>query len=223
MVIAELQVPIGEITYPAYQNNGPMNPFFDSSSLMNTLNGASQYGAAVAGTAAAVATQAATQAVAQAAAAGQAALADMTGNPLALLPGKYGDWVRSGRYDYPVGGSDIDFFHNRLCFGEPCKYDPENTGDYSMEWLRRASPMHDYPYPPVFHKMQLELQRPDREYSLIPYQDVGKGGRIVYRHNVIVNPMGSLVDRVTRAAIADVSILVTIPSLRNTVIKDFIY
>ena len=103
-------------------------------------------------------------------------------NPLSVLPGKMGIWARSGRYDYPAGG-EIDFYNNRLCFDEPCVYDPENTGDYSMEWLRRAAPMTDYPYPPVYHRLHLELPRPDRQMSLIPYGDVAsmKGNCIAHK------------------------------------------
>lgn len=91
-------------------------------------------------------------------------------NPLSLMPGKLGVWAGSGRYDYPAGG-EIDFYNNRLCFDEPCQYDPENTGDFGMEWLRRSAPMTDYPYPPVYHRLHVEVPKPDREMSLIPYGD----------------------------------------------------
>lgn len=123
-----------------------------------------------------------TAALGAGAAMGTIAAKQALANPLSVLPGKMGIWARSGRYDYPAGG-EIDFYNNRLCFDEPCVYDPENTGDYSMEWLRRAAPMTDYPYPPVYHRLHLELPRPDRQMSLIPYGDIAsmKGNCIAHK------------------------------------------
>ena len=117
-------------------------------------------------------------------------------NPMSLLPGKLGQWASSGRYDYPAGG-EIDFFNTRLCFDEPCQYDPENTGDFAMEWLRRSAPMTDYPYPPVYHKLHLELPKPDREMSLIPYGDATTARDNCVVHKVYMSKEAPLVKQAT--------------------------
>jgi hypothetical protein len=130
-------------------------------------------------------------------------------NPLSLLPGKIGQWAGSGRYDYPAGG-EIDLYNNRLCFDEPCRFDPENSGDYSMEWLRRAAPMVDYPYPPIFHKLQVELEKPDRLMNLIPYGDVSSANENCFHHKVY---MGTEAPVLKQAGIMG-----SLPSI----IKDFI-
>ena len=87
-----------------------------------------------------------------------------------LLPGQYGAWVRSARYDEPDGG-EFDLFNHRLCWDNVCRHDPESSNDLMMEWLRRAAPMRDYRTPLVFHTMQGMLNKPDREFSLVPYND----------------------------------------------------
>ncbi len=92
-------------------------------------------------------------------------------NPASSLPGKYGNWVRSARYDFPAGG-DIDTYNYRLCWGNVCKHDPQSSNDLNMEWLRRAVPMRDYPSAPSFETMHKEFTRPDRECSLIPYDEI---------------------------------------------------
>ena len=92
--------------------------------------------------------------------------------PLGMI-GKYMFWRNSGKFDNPSGG-DIDFYHNRLCFGEPCKFDPNNTNDLNIEWLRRAVPMRDYPFRPPRTPIQLLIPKPDREFSLIASHDPGK-------------------------------------------------
>ena len=173
-ISAELEVPLGNLLPSAHHlgNQFQYDPRFLGNMMGNVANSVSQLGAAAAGIGTAITGAAAGAAAAVAAgalSAGKALGSELTSNPAALLPGKYGDWVRSGRYDYPVGGSDIDLYHNRLCFDEPCRYDPENSGDYGMEWLRRAVPLREYPYPPVFHRMHVEIEKPDREFSLIPY------------------------------------------------------
>jgi hypothetical protein len=84
-------------------------------------------------------------------------------------------WLKSARYDDPVGGQ-IDTFSNRLCFDSVCKHDPENSENLSMEWLRRAIPMQDNPRNPDFQQAELILPRPDREFSLVPFQDIGREG-----------------------------------------------
>jgi hypothetical protein len=120
------------------------------------------------------------------AAAGGALAKEALSNPLSLIPGKLGVWAGSGRYDYPAGG-EIDFFNNRLCFDEPCQYDPENTGDFGMEWLRRSAPMTDYPYPPVYHRLHVEVPKPDREMSLIPYGDAASAQGNCVAHKVYMS------------------------------------
>lgn len=92
-------------------------------------------------------------------------------NPASILPGKYGNWIRSARYDFPEGG-DIDMYNNRLCWGSVCKHDPQSSNNLNTEWLRRAVPMRDYPSPPAFHSMHGEISPPDRECSLIPYDEI---------------------------------------------------
>ena len=84
-------------------------------------------------------------------------------------------WLKSARYDDPVGGK-IDTFHNRLCFDSVCKHDPESSEDLSMEWLRRAIPMRETPHNPDFENFETLLPRPDREFALIPFQDIGREG-----------------------------------------------
>ena len=130
-------------------------------------------------------------------------------NPLSFLPGKLGQWVASARYDSPSGG-EIDFYNNRLCFDEPCRYDPENSGDYSMEWLRRAAPMTDYPYPPVYHKLHVELQKPDRLMNLIPYGDISAAKQNCIAHKVYMSKEAPVLKQA--------GIMGFVPS----VIKDFI-
>jgi len=84
-------------------------------------------------------------------------------------------WFDSGRFDFPHGG-DIDFFHNRICFGKVCKHDPEMTGDVGTEWLRRSVPIAPYkPGPPKAQPMLLIVPRPLQKYSLVPYENVTKG------------------------------------------------
>ena len=140
---------------------------------------------------------------------GSALASQAMANPLSLLPGKIGQWAGSGRYDYPAGG-EIDLYNNRLCFDEPCRFDPENSGDYSMEWLRRAAPMVDYPYPPIFHKLHVELEKPDRLMNLIPYGDVSSAKENCFHHKVYMSKEAPVLKQA--------GIMGSLPSI----IKDFI-
>lgn len=117
---------------------------------------------------------------------GSALASQAMANPMSFLPGKIGQWAGSGRYDYPAGG-EIDLYNNRLCFDEPCRFDPENSGDYSMEWLRRAAPMVDYPYPPIFHKLHVEVGKPDKLMNLIPYGDIATAKQNCFHHKVYMS------------------------------------
>ena len=104
-----------------------------------------------------------------------------------IVGGKTGQWLASARYDNPAGG-DIDTFHNRLCFDQVCRHDPEMTQDLSTEWLRRAIPMRDYPHIPSPKPLHAIVPKPHQLYSLVPYQDAAKGGtcaREVHMHDTI--------------------------------------
>jgi hypothetical protein len=229
-ISAEVPVPLGQIlpsthitVLPATLNIGQIpNPIDNVIGAAGSIAGG--VGTAITNGAASVATAAASQALLS----GKSVALDLLSNPAAALPGNFGNWVRSGRYDFPVGGSDIDFYHNRLCFDEPCKYDPENSGDYSMEWLRRAVPLREYPYPPIFHPMQLEISKPDREYSLIPYGEAlqANGGLACTKHPVFTSGRGTLVDQLKSASM-DVSLILSCHPDSNhrrlsRVIKNFI-
>ena len=89
-------------------------------------------------------------------------------------------FVDTARFDDPVGGANIDFFHNRICFDTAaCKHDPEMTNDLNTEWLRRAVPMRDAfiptrkSFPQTF--TQLQLGAPHARFQLIPFEDMRKG------------------------------------------------
>ena len=80
------------------------------------------------------------------------------------------EWMKSGRYDFPHGG-EIDTFHNRLCFDEVCKHDPEMTSSLSMEWLRRAVPVWKSSASKIakIERMHAMVPKPDLRYNLVSY------------------------------------------------------
>jgi hypothetical protein len=139
-------------------------------------------------------------------------------NPASILPGKYGNWVRSARYDFPEGG-EIDTYNNRLCWGEVCKHDPQTSNDLNMEWLRRAVPIREYPAPPEFHMMHGQLSRPDREFSLIPYDDVKNGNQNCFSK---VHPASNVPVVPTIAGMSGDLVIATLADLRYNQLRNFI-
>lgn len=108
----------------------------------------------------------------------QTPMGSAAGKTLAMAS-KLKRFVDTARFDDPVGGTNIDLFHNRICFDSAvCKHDPEMTNDLNTEWLRRAVYMRDafLPTKKSFPQTstQLQLATPHARFQLIPFEDAQK-------------------------------------------------